>query len=184
MLETKRLILRPFKETDASDLWEYLENPEVPCFYSLRIDSWTQALEEALKRASNPQFHLAIVLKEHNKVIGEVEAMAETTSPDATIVDTFSPCWMLNRKYQGQGYAKEAITAFFNYLFECQKARRIYVYTEDYNISCQKLCIKLGMRKEGEFKEFVSFRNDTNGKPIYENTWQYAILKSEWFKKD
>ena len=36
------------------------------------------------------------------------------------------------------------------------------------------------MRKEGEFKEYVSFINDKNGNPIYENTWQYAILKNEW----
>ena len=28
--------------------------------------------------------------------------------------------------------------------------------------------------------EFVSFVNDAQGNPIYENTMQYAILKKEW----
>ncbi|MEA4832085.1 MAG: GNAT family protein, partial [Oscillospiraceae bacterium] len=56
-------------------------------------------------------------------------------------------------------------------------------YTEDYNIACQKLCEKLGMRKEGLFREFVSFANGEDGKPIYENTYQYAILKSEWIQE-
>ncbi len=32
--------------------------------------------------------------------------------------------------------------------------------------------------------EFVSFVNDENGEPIYENTMQYAILKKEWIEKN
>lgn len=39
---------------------------------------------------------------------------------------------------------------------------------------------KLGMRKEGEFKEFVFFVNNPDGSPCYENTFQYAVLKKEW----
>lgn len=58
--------------------------------------------------------------------------------------------------------------------------RRIYAYTEDYNFSCQRLCEKLGMRREGLFKEFVSFINNPDGSPKYENTIQYAILRKEW----
>ena len=59
-------------------------------------------------------------------------------------------------------------------------ARRIYTYTEDYNLSCQHLCEKLGMRREGLFLEFVSFVKNPDGTPKYENTMQYAILKKEW----
>ena len=76
----------------------------------------------------------------------------------------------------------EAARAYYDYLFGTLDARRIYLYTEDYNLSCQRLSEKLGMRREGVFKEFVSFVSDANGQPIYENTCQYAILKSEWFK--
>ncbi len=39
---------------------------------------------------------------------------------------------------------------------------------------------KLGMRREGLFREFVSFVNNPDGTPLYENTYQYAILKKEW----
>ena len=59
-----------------------------------------------------------------------------------------------------------------NYLFYEKGARRIYAYTEDYNVSSQKLCEKLGMRREGMFKEFITFINDEDGNPIYENTIQ------------
>ena len=87
---------------------------------------------------------------------------------------------MLNEAYQRKGYAFEAAKAFFQYLFEQKGARRIYAYTEDYNLSSQHLCEKLGMRQEGFFKEFISFVKNPDGTPKYENTLQYAILKKEW----
>ena len=87
---------------------------------------------------------------------------------------------MLNKDYHGKGYAYEAAKAFFNYLFHEKGARRIYAYTEDCNLSSQHLCERLGMRREGLFREFVSFVNDVDGNPIYENTIQWAILKKEW----
>ena len=59
-------------------------------------------------------------------------------------------------------------------------ARRLYAYTEDYNVSSQHLCERLGMRREGLFLEYISFVNAPDGTPIYENTYQYAILKKEW----
>lgn len=77
-------------------------------------------------------------------------------------------------------YAYEAAHAFFDYFFREKGARRIYAYTEDYNIPSQRLCEKLGMRREGLFEEFVSFVNNPDGTPRYENTMQYAILKKEW----
>ena len=40
------------------------------------------------------------------------------------------------------------------------------------------------MRREGFFMKFISFVNDENGDPIYENTYQYAILKKEWENRD
>ena len=87
---------------------------------------------------------------------------------------------MLHPEYQGRGYACEAAKAFFDYLFQKKSARRIYAYTEDDNLPSQKLCQRLGMRHEGLFREFVTFVNDADGNPIYENTIQWAILKREW----
>ena len=85
--------------------------------------------------------------------------------------------------YKRQGYAFEAAQAFFDYLFSQKGARRIYAYTEDHNLSSQHLCEKLGMRREGLFLEFISFVNDPDGTPRYENTVQYAILKKEWDRR-
>ncbi len=36
------------------------------------------------------------------------------------------------------------------------------------------------MRQEGLFREFISFRNEADGTPVFENTLQYALLRKEW----
>ena len=179
MIETTRLTLRLFLESDAKDVLEYLHEPAVNCFASMKLDSLDAAREE-VKRRKDDELYLAIVLKETGKVIGEIFAHPEATDPEDETMDTFSPCWMLNLQYTGMGYAYEAAHAYFDYLFREKGARRIYAYTEDYNTSCQRLCERLGMRREGLFQEFVSFINNPDGTPRYENTIQYAILKKEW----
>ena len=183
MLETERLILRSFKESDAEDVYEYLKEPLVHCFACMKVKSLDEAQAETLRKSKDKDFLFAIVLKETGKVIGEIEAHPESSQPDKAenfVLDTFSPCWMLNKDYHGKGYAYEAAYVFFDYLFKEKNARRIYAFTEDYNLASQKLCEKLGMRREGLFMEYVSFVNDSKGDPIYENTYQYAILKREW----
>lgn len=182
MIETARLVLRPFREGDEADLYEYLREPMVNCFACMKLHSLDEAAAAVRERAADPEFNLAIVLKDTGKVIGEITAHAEATAPDEkeAVRDTYSPCWMLNREYHGKGYAYEAARAFFDFLFNEKGARRIYAYTEDYNLSSQHLCEKLGMRREGLFLEFVSFVRNPDGTPLYENTMQYAILKKEW----
>lgn len=182
IITTKRLILRPFMLNDAEDVYEYLNEPAVNCFADMKLGSLADAKAEMQRRAGDAEFYFAIVLEEENKVIGEIFAYPEENDPHNpdSISDTFSPCWMLNSDYQGKGYAYEAVHAFFNYLFHEKGARRIYAYTEDYNLSSQHLCEKLHMRREGVFLEYISFVSNPDGTPRYENTVQYAILKKEW----
>ena len=182
IIETDRLILRPFTESDAADAFEYLHEPMVHCFACMKTETMDDARKAVLDRARDGEYYFAITLRGNGKVIGEIDAMPEATAPDEENAtrDIFSPCWMLNPAYQGKGYAFEAAHAFFDYLFYQKGARRIYAFTEDYNLPSQNLCRKLGMRQEGLFREFVSFVNDADGNPIYENTIQWAILKKEW----
>ena len=180
---TDRLILRPFLETDAADVYEYLKEPSVNCFACMRLNSLEEARAEVKRRLGETEYHFAIALKDSGKVIDEIEAYPEPGDSHGSgdsPRDTFSPCWMLNENYQGKGYAFEAARAFFDYLFSRKGARRIYAYTEDYNLASQRLCEKLGMRREGVFLEFISFVTQPDGSPRYENTVQYAILKKEW----
>lgn len=175
MIETERLILRPFREGDAADLFAYLRTPTAPCFFSLKLTDLAQAEIEVRKRGSDESC-LAICLKETGQVIGDLFGGGGDDHEN----ETASVCWNLNPQFGGHGYAFEAASALFDHLFRVKGFRRIYAYVEDHNTPSQRLCEKMGMRREGVFIEFVSFTNDDTGMPIYENTIQFAILRREW----
>ncbi len=189
LVETKRLLLRPFREDDAADVLEYLSGPLPHCFAALKLDTLDEARAELAKRSEDTEYCFAIVLKESGKVIGEIDASPSTYRPPVLCSkapmpspppDTFSPSLILNAVYQGRGFAYEATYALFDYLFTRKGVRRIFAYSDGYNAKSQHLCEKLGMRREAQFLEFVSFVTDAEGNPVYENTFQYAILKKEW----
>lgn len=173
-IETDRLILRPFREGDATDLFAYLREPTAPCFFSLKLADLAGAEIEVRKRALDDSC-LAICLKETCQVIGDLFGGGDDDENE-----TASVGWNLNPQFGGQGFAFEAASALFDHLFRVKGFRRIYAYVEDHNTPSQRLCEKLGMRREGVFIEFVSFVNDDVGNPIYENTMQFAILRREW----
>ena len=50
VIETERLILRPFLECDAADVYEYLKDPAVNCFADMKLNSLEEAREEMKKR--------------------------------------------------------------------------------------------------------------------------------------
>lgn len=170
-METARLVLRPFTPGDAADLFEYLHQPVASCFLSLAVADMQAAEHEAATRSQN-EHSIAVCLRTSGELIGDLFAEPEG--------DTFSVGWNFNPAFFGQGYAHEAAEALFAKLFAASAARRLYAYVEDTNKASQRLCERLGMRQEGVFKEFISFRDDASGSPIYENTMQYAILRHEW----
>ena len=110
-IETKRLLLRPFRESDAADVLEYLSGPLPHCFAGLRLDSIEEARAEMLKRSEDPEYCFAIVLKEPGRVIGEIEAepsdyeppMLRSREMSPLPPDTFTPSLILNAAYHGSG---------------------------------------------------------------------------------
>ena len=53
MIETDRLILRPFREGDAEDVFEYLKAPMVNCFACMKLDSLEEARKAVLERVNS-----------------------------------------------------------------------------------------------------------------------------------
>ena len=64
VIETERLILRPFLESDAADVYEYLKDPAVNCFADMKLNSLEEACEEMKKRTHKTEYYLAITLKD------------------------------------------------------------------------------------------------------------------------
>lgn len=176
VIETERLYLREFRESDVAALLAYLTEPRVNCFKSERLSTLEEAGKYIDKRKTEG-LSLAISLKENDELIGDVFA-----AKDKEDADTYGIGWHINQQFEGKGYAFEAAKGFLDYLFSKGGARRIYGYVEEDNVRSRTLCARLGMRCEGCMVDFISFVKNPDGTPKYENTCIYAILKKEWNK--
>lgn len=149
-----------------------VEKARVNCFAGDRLCS-EEAAWAYMQYSPKDMLRYAVSLKKDDFIIGDVFALRENE-------DTYNVGWHFNKRFEGKGFACEAAAGLLDYLFREAGARRIYGFVEDDNIRSERLCERLGMRREGCFKEFVTFVNNPDGSPKYEDTCVYAILEKEW----
>ena len=124
-LTTERLILRPFKASDAADLFEYLSDPEVTFFEPYEPYTMDGCTREAEYRSKNPNFW-AVCLKDSGKVIGNLYFEGQD-------FETYEIGFVFNRNYQKHGYALESCKTMFEHAFHTLHARRIIGYCSTAN---------------------------------------------------
>lgn len=112
-------------------------------------------------------------MKESGKVIGNLTLIQEA-------FETWELGFVFNHRYQHQGYVTESAKALIKYAFDSLEVRRIVAMCNALNQKSWKLLERLGMRYEGTLLQNVYFKTDDEGKPIWLDTYEYAILKSEW----
>ena len=170
-LKTERLTIRNFKETDGQDLYEYLSDAEVVKFEPYKPFSKGSSYAEAKRRARDEDF-LAVYL--HNgKLIGNLYfAKGE--------FDTWEVGYVFNKNYWGKGYATESLKAIIKYAFSTLSTWRIIAMCDPQNINSWRLLERVGMRREGTLLQNVYFFVDENNVPIWKDTYEYAILKTEF----
>lgn len=170
-LKTDRLIIRNCKEIDGQDLYEYLSDSEVVKFEPYKPFSEESAYEEAQRRARDKNF-LAVCLHK-GKLIGNLYfAKGE--------FDTWEIGYVFNKNYWGKGYATESLKAIIKFAFSNLSARRIVAMCDPQNTNSWRLLERVGMRREGTLRQNIYFFVDENNTPIWKDTYEYAILKTEF----
>lgn len=173
IIETERLYIRHFEEADGNDLFEYLSKEDVVRYEPYDAYSYEEAIKEAKRRAEDKSFY-AVVLKT-GKVIGNLYlAKGE--------FDTWELGYVFNSQFWGNGYAFESVKALITYAFENWGARRIVAMCNPLNKSSWKLLEHLKFRREGDLIKNIFFFTDDNGNPIWQDTYEYGLLKEEWKK--
>lgn len=179
MIDSKRLYIRFFKDTDTDDLFDYLSNPEVARFEPYPPFTYEQAKEEAHRRSKDSSF-FAICLKGSNQLIGNI--YFSVYEPIHT--RTYILGYVLNPKYQRQGYATEACKALLKHAFTVAQLHRVVAYCDQENERSWKLLERIGMRREGAMLKNNYFKKDEKGNPIWINAYQYAILSEEFLRNN
>jgi [ribosomal protein S5]-alanine N-acetyltransferase len=174
IMETERLMIRPFSEEDWRDLHEYLSQEQVLKYEPGNVSNEEDCRKIARERAQADRFW-AVCLKESDKMIGHIYFEQKEPAPFQT--------WMLgyifNPAFYGNGYATEACQRILKYGFEELGAHRVMAMCNPDNAASWRLLERLHMRREGHFKKAAFFRTTADGQPIWHDAYQYAILKEE-----
>lgn len=119
-IETERLVLRAFKESDLSDFYEYASVEGVGEMAGWRHHESLDKTAEILDSFINEDKTFAICLKENNKVIGSLGIEKYGLEDKLTEFDGYCGRelgFVLSKDYWGMGIMPEAVNAVINYLF-------------------------------------------------------------------
>ncbi len=153
-IDSKRIILRSWRDEDIGDLIEGLNNINVSKWLATVPYPYTKKDAEEfisyakLSEKKSKDLMLAIVLKENNKVIGGT-SIQSINKKDGTATGGI---W-LNQKYQKNGYGTEAFCARAKYCFEILELRRLENGYFANNEKSKKMQEKLGYKYEGTRRE-------------------------------
>ncbi len=173
--ETERLILRRFEPGEWKDLFEYLSDENVVRFEPYDVFSESECAKESERRSGDPAFW-AVCLKESGKLIGNLYlALAEPLD-----CRTWELGYVFNARYQGKGYAFESCTALLDHAFRFRDAHRIVAMCDPQNAPSWRLLERLKFRREGHLLQNVAFKCDGHGRPVWQDTYVYAMLAREW----
>lgn len=144
ILETERLVLRPWEEEDAESLYEYAKNPAVG-----PIAGWPphKNLEESLSVIKNifkgTQCY-AICERGNNRAIGAVELKLYGHTDMTERDDECELGYWLGQPFWGMGYVPEAASELIRHGFEALGMTTIWCGYYDGNAKSKRVQEKLG----------------------------------------
>lgn len=143
MIETERLILRPWQEQDAEDLYTYASNPEVgpPAGWPphTSVDNSREIIKNVL---SKPETY-AVCLKDGTP-IGSIGLHLNGSTDMTDRDDECELGYWIGKPYWGQGLIPEASRALMRYAFEELGMRAVWCGYYDGNEKSRKVQTKLG----------------------------------------
>ena len=177
ILNTERLILRQWRESDSHDLYEYAKSDLVgpnACWKPHKNEAESKRIIKMFIKNNT----YAIVLKSENKVIGAIELRKRKPDEKLYNLKQREIGYVLNPKYWGNGYMPEAVNALLNYAFNELKLDLIWCCHFDFNNNSKRVIEKCGFNYKFTKDKKLNLLNNKKVKTLY-----YNILKSEYINK-
>ena len=174
-LRTARLVLREFRPGDFDDVHAYASQPEVARYMDwgpntpAETQSFLDRMFEAQGRWPRDDVNLAIEHAKDRRLIGVIRLGANTPSDQSADLG-----YSINRDYWGRGVTTEAARALLSIAFGRLGMHRVWAWCDIRNAASYRVMEKLGMRREGAFRE------ERRVKGAWRDTYVYAILDREF----
>ena len=178
LIESSRLLLRPFEMDDREAVLEYQSNPDVVRYVpwpvrdaSMVKEALAKAIHQTTFERQDDYLSLALVRKGDGRLVGQMNAMYVSEKVQCGEIG-----YVVNPDFSGQGFATEASRALVSAMFDTMKLRRVIARFDDRNFASRAVVEKLGFREEAHFIDDDFFKGE------WISTMVYATLRVEWDK--
>lgn len=139
-----------YKWENDTTLWQY--SGVIKPFSRMQLRQYLESINKDIY--STHQIRYMIDLKEKKETIGSIDLFDFDPFHQRAAIGI-----IIDSKFQGKGFAQEAITILTDYCFHYLHLHQVYATIEKNNIPCLKAFKKNNFIKTGEMKEWL-YQND------------------------
>lgn len=178
-VETERLILRRFSDTDDdSMLRNWIADEAVQSMYSEPVYSTKEAVKELLDKyitsyAKADYYRWAVIEKQSGECIGQIAYFLVDSKNHFAEIE-----YCIGAAYQCRGYATEAARAVIRYGFERIHLHKVQICTKTINAPSRRVIEKCGLTFEGTLRDYFYMNGEYVGRHYF------SILRSEYEKRN
>ena len=173
VLKTERLILRPWRQEDLDDFYEYAKVDGVGQMAGWLPHESKEKTQMILDSFINGK--KTFVLELNGKVIGSlgIETYNPEKYPDLELLQGRSIGYVLSKNYWGQGFMPEAVKAVQQYLFETVGLDFLLISHFVWNGQSRRVIQKSGFR-------YLQTSIHETRYGTKESTLEYILRKEDW----
>jgi RimJ/RimL family protein N-acetyltransferase len=192
-LETPRLVIRQFRDSDLEPFVAYRNDPEVYRYQGWKTPyrredgmefiamaaravpgtpgEWLQLAIERRPLAPGERAEGNPTQGGEGMIIGDIAFHVPRSNPRQAYLG-----YTLARSAWGQGYASEAARKLLDYLFRVLNLHRVIADCDVDNAASIRLLERLGFRREAHYIESFWFKSESR----WGSEYLYAMLQREW----
>lgn len=174
VLETPRLRLRPFRDSDAADVYTYAKDPRVGPMAGWQPHKSEAESREIIRTVFSAPGVFAMELKESGKVIGSVGFVGNHPAGECPDCLDDEIGYALGTAYWGRGLMPEAVNAVLAYGFTELGLKRIWCGHYAANRRSSRVIGKCGFRYQFARPTAVELLGEVR------QTYFYMQTKENW----
>lgn len=174
ILETERLILRPFRLTDPADVQRMAGDRAIAETTATIPHPYPDGAAEAWiathpdRFASGDSVTFALTRRDDGALLGAIGLEINAQMQRAELG------YWVGKPYWNQGYCTEAARAVLRYAFEARGLRRVFAQHYGRNPASGRVMLKAGMQPEG------TLRQHTLKWGAVDDVLVYGVVRGEW----
>lgn len=168
MMETERLIIRPWQESDAAAMFRYASDPDIGPIAGWPTHTSVENSLEIIRTVFSAPETYAVVLKETNEPVGSCGIMfadglhtAEMRQGEAEIG------YWIGKPYWGQGLIPEAVKKLLARCFNELHLDTVWCGYYEGNAKSKRVCEKCGFKFHHTNRDIVSPLGDKRTEHFY-----------------